>query len=227
MYIDLLRVGSTTKAYFVAHNLGDVNTEKITFDNIYYRYYVHTKYFLYYKSQQRVLKKLISTSKLHFNNFSCRLKDNHLQVLNTPNTPHCNIYSNDEVLWTTGFVLGLQFIHLDARFLQHFTLDWNEMKKFPWISRTLWTGLKYQAVKLSFKLKTIYVDIWSGSLSYLSIMCYAVQIHNLLFLKVQPINGESQFYQTEIWFLKQVRSFKKLKDLFEIELQPWFLIDLV
>ncbi|CDW72252.1 UNKNOWN [Stylonychia lemnae] len=88
---------------------------------------------------------------------------NHLQVINTPNTPHFNIYTNDEVYELQDSFLDCNSFICMLDFQEILTLDWNEMKKSPWISRTLWTGLKYQAVNLSFKLKAIYVDIWSSS----------------------------------------------------------------
>ncbi|CDW82951.1 UNKNOWN [Stylonychia lemnae] len=207
-------------AHFVAHHLGDVDTQQVTFDNIYYRYYVHTKYLplqqlIYYSIMLITGFMFINISNLQnqrqnplkgsdgtYKDFKCTIyvsillffasaivvlrqnydlksycdtthrkpikspemtdidlqaplqqifmsieRLNHAQVLNTPNTPHCYVYTDTEVfnynyfVWTTGFVLGLQFTHMDVGFLQQFTLDWNVMKNWPWYLWALFIGL--------------------------------------------------------------------------------------
>ncbi|CDW80395.1 UNKNOWN [Stylonychia lemnae] len=107
-------------------------------------------------------------------------KYTHLQVLNTPKAPHCYVYTDVEVfnynyyVWTTGFVLGLQFTHLDVGFLKHFTLDWKEMKKWPWYLWALFISLiaiigfifsYLYHLYSTIQLFNIYIGIFAGIIS--------------------------------------------------------------
>ena len=54
-------------------------------------------------------------------------------------TPTCHKYTDGEIFhynyyaWCLGFfLLGLQFVHLDAGPLQHFVLVWSVMKTWGW-----------------------------------------------------------------------------------------------
>eukprot|EP00347_Sterkiella_histriomuscorum_P019710 403340585 len=227
-------------AHYFSQQFWDLNTNMIYFDNIYYRYYVHTKYLplqqmayyslmmimgfmfinlvnltnsrknpfkgsdgtykdfrillvlcfaLFFTSgivvlrqnedlksyceqghQREVIRDPIQTdinlnAPLHKIFMSIEKMNYGQRVAYTPPSPQCHEYTAQEVfhfnyfVWTLGFLLGLQFTHLDVGILQQFTLDWNVMKNWPWFLWVLFLGLITLLLSLTSYLLFLYAQI--------------------------------------------------------------------